>query len=72
MTISAKQILSKVGCPYLSLCKGAGYWYFVYDNTETGAYESHTVYEMYLNQASLDWWVNEGKQFVSQMENDNV
>lgn len=64
---SAKQILSKINCDKLALVRGEGYWYFVYDTFEaTKVYETKSVYCCYLNQMSLDHWVEEGKDFVEQ------
>lgn len=62
MTISTKRILDKVGCPFLSLYKGVGYWYFVYDAPATNVFETKSVYTPRLNDLTLDMWVADGKE----------
>lgn len=57
---SSAQILSKIGCPFLSLHKGDGYWYFVYDAIDV--YETKSVMTMRLNDLDLDMWVADGKE----------
>lgn len=59
---SATQIISKIHCPFLSLHKGDGYWYFVYDAPARGVYETRSVMVMYLNSMDLDQWVAEGRE----------
>lgn len=63
---SAAQIIKKIGCIDLTLVRGAGYWYFVYDDVANGVYETKSVYCAYLNSMSLKEWVEEGKDFVKQ------
>ena len=62
---SAAQVLRKIACPHLSLYRGQGYWYFVYDDLEkNGTFETQSVHVMYMKDASLKWWVAEGEAFV--------
>lgn len=63
--MTRNQIIRKIGCPHLSLFAGKDYWYFVYDNTKTGDYETHSVYTEYLHDLSLEEWIKEGKAFVA-------
>jgi len=70
MTITTRKILKKIGSDKLELTKNAGdgYWYFIYDD-KAGKYDTHSVYEMYLGgDEYLDFWVNEGKDFLKKME----
>jgi len=34
---STKHVLREIGCPYLSLYRGDGYWYFTYDTLKAAA-----------------------------------
>lgn len=69
--ITTKQILKEIGCKYLSLYRGKGYWYFVYDDLSVDAtkYDTMSVYVCRLNEMSLDRWIEEGKDFVKEVEN---
>lgn len=69
---TAKQVLSKIKCDKLDLARGDGYWYFVYDDVPAKFYETHSVYCCYLNQMSLDRWVEEGKDFVAKCERNKA
>lgn len=72
MAISTAQIIKKIGCDKLALCKGEGYWYFVYDDLEAnGIYEDESVCSFKLNQLSLELWVEIGKDFVARAEKLN-
>lgn len=62
MSISTQRILNKIGCPFLSLYKGVGYWYFVYDAPEWNVFETKSVYTSRLNDLTLDMWVADGKE----------
>ena len=71
MTISAAQIIKKIGCDKLALYKGVGYWYFVYDDLDAnGVYEDESVHCVKLNQMSLELWVEAGKDFVNRVLKD--
>ena len=59
---SVSQIISKIGSPFLSLYKGDGYWYFVYD--AIGVYETKSVMTMRLLDLDLDMWVEDGRDLV--------
>ncbi len=67
---SAKQILKAINCPHLDLTRGpdGGYWYFTYDDLLTGEYETKSIYCCYLNQMTVDQWVEDGKDFVAEMQ----
>jgi hypothetical protein len=65
--LSATKILKRIGCPHLRLYRGEGYWYFIYD--APGRYDSHSVYEMHLGGPEhMDFWVAEGRELVTKME----
>lgn len=67
--ITRKAILKAIGEPNLSLYRGKGYHYFVYDNEKDGSemiHGDHSVYVYRLNMCSLDWWVKEGQDFVKE------
>ena len=70
MTIATNtaQILKKIGSAPLNLFRGRGYWYFVYDDVETGIYETSSVYTMYLKDMSVEQWVEEGLQLVNSIK----
>lgn len=66
--VTAKNIIRLVGSPHLSLYRGEGYWYFVYDDGLV--LESLSVMVPRLNHLSLDSWVREGVQFVKNVESE--
>lgn len=68
MAISSNQVIQKLKCPYLELVKGAGYWYFVYDDIQNNIYETYSVYVYRLNQLGVDQWVEIGKEFLATIE----
>lgn len=69
MSISTAQIIKIIGCDKLSLCKGSGYWYFVYDDLDAnGIFETRSVYIFKLNRMSLESWVVEGQEFVDYVQ----
>jgi hypothetical protein len=63
-------VLKAVECPFLSLYRGNGYWYFIYDNFDAGGrvYESYSIYCYRLNQMDLEDWVAHGRDFVAQLQ----
>jgi len=63
---SASEVLRAVGCSYLKLYRGEGYWYFIYDSGKV--YESESVYTMRLNDMPLALWVQIGKNFVEKVK----
>lgn len=68
---SVKQIINKIGEPNLSLQKGEGYWYFVYDDNGLN-FETYSVPTMYLNSVSLEDWVDEAKIFMAQVKENLI
>ena len=69
--LTRKEILKAIGEPNLSLYRGSGYFYFVYDNGKKGdemLYDDHSVYVYRLNHLDLGWWVKEGQDFVKEVE----
>ena len=68
--VLTKQILDVVGCPNLSLYKGDGYWYFVYDDG-ADKFATRSVYAVRLSDLSLETWVAEGRELVAVMEGDS-
>lgn len=68
---TVNQVLSKIKNDKLSLLKGDGYWYFVYDDAENNIFETESVYIMYLSSMDVGEWVSIGKGFVVRVENGN-
>lgn len=62
--ITTRKILKAIGCPILSLYKGEGYWYFVYDDLDRNMFETQSVYAVRLSDMPLETWVQEGREFV--------
>lgn len=62
---SSKGILKAIGCPYLRLYRGEGYWYFVYDDLIGGKYDTHSVMTMRLADLSFKMWVDTGQAFAT-------
>lgn len=60
---SARQIINKIGCPFLHLYQGEGYWYFEYDDGDK-VFETKSVMVMYLNSMDIDQWVAEGRALL--------
>lgn len=69
MALTTRKIIKKIGCKNLELVRGEGYWYFVYDDTETGKYKTLSVMTMYLGD-DIEYWVSQGKEFVLKMESE--
>lgn len=65
--IKTKTILSKIAEPNLSLYKGQGYFYFVYDDGNK-VYKERCVMVNVMNHLSLDSWVYEGKCLVDSVK----
>jgi hypothetical protein len=61
-------ILKHIGCAHLSLVKGEGYWYFIYDGVERGIFETESVYTMRLNDMTNRAWIEDGMRFVQKVE----
>jgi hypothetical protein len=66
--INRNQILRAIGCPFLSLNEGNGYWYFVYSNPNGNIYEDRSIYVYRMNELSLDAWVEEGRGLIEKAE----
>ncbi len=64
---TVKMILKHIGEPNLSLYKGQGYYYFVYDDGDK-VYEERCVMVNVMNHLSLDSWVYEGKRLVDSVK----
>lgn len=64
------QILKAVGNPFVSLYRGSGYWYFVYDDYKSGGkhHLSKTVYVTKLNDMTLEQWVTEAKMLIKEVD----
>lgn len=65
---SAAQVLAKINHPNLKLFRGAGYWYFVYDDEVKNIFDELVVHVMYLNSMDLDQWVSDGKFLIARVE----
>lgn len=71
--LSARKIISAIGCPYLSLHKGEGYWYFVYDsNDDQVVYGTESVPVFRLSHLSFDRWLTIGADFVNRMQQIHI
>lgn len=71
MSTTCKSISSKIqrqGFP-VSLYKGDGYFYFVFDDGVK--WESESVYVFRLNQLSVDRWIDQGVSFAKSMTDGN-
>lgn len=76
MNITTKQILKQIANKNLELVRGSGYWYFVYDDykldihtlTYSGRYQTRSVMCQNLKYMTLEQWVEEGKDFVEEVE----
>ena len=62
--MTRNQVIKKIGNPHLSLFAGKGYFYFVFTGYN---YAQHSVMVPYLNDLSLDRWVDEGKTFLQEI-----
>ena len=65
--VTVKQILKKIGCPYLELEKdywNENYWTFVYSGPLRGDVASEVSFAVALNELSLDKWVKMGLSVV--------
>lgn len=72
MTITTAQIIKMIGCDKLELCKGDGYWYFIYDDLlETGLYGDKAIPVNNLNHMSIDQWVAEGQELIDEIKNSS-
>lgn len=71
---SAAEIIRAIGCKHLSLhrCAGHGYWYFVFDDLDSGGkrYETESIYCVRLNDMALAKWIEYGKSFAARMEQE--
>ena len=64
---TVKMILKHIAEPNLSLYKGQGYYYFVYDDGDK-VYEERCVMVNVMNHLSRDSWVYEGKRLVDSVK----
>lgn len=58
--LTVKRILKEAGESNLSLYKGDGYHYFVYDDGKL--FVTHSVYVYRLNDLPLESWIHEAKE----------
>lgn len=65
---STKQVLKAVGNEHLDLVRGNGYWYFVYDDTVKGLYDTTSIYTMRLSDFTVEQWAQDGREFCAKME----
>ena len=71
--LSARKIITTIGCPYLSLHKGEGYWYFVYDsNDDQVVYGTESVPVLRLSHLGFDHWLTIGADFVNRMQKIHI
>lgn len=65
-SITRNKILKEINNECVSLHKGDGYYYFTYDDGVH--YETRSVYVMYLNQLSIEYWVAEAQNLIELFE----
>ena len=56
--------------PYISLYKGEGYWYFVYDDPVHCIYRTRSVYVYRLNELTLEQWCESAEELISEVKED--
>lgn len=64
---STKQVLDALRNDKLSLYRGDGYWYFVYDDGDK-IFETQSVYIKYLSSLELSDWLAIGRDFIDRVE----
>jgi len=64
--MTTSQIIRIIGDHRLSLQRGDGYWYFVFDDGEK--FDTESVMVMRLKDLPLSSWVSQGREFISRME----
>jgi hypothetical protein len=62
------QVLFAVGNEHLDLVQGKGYWYFVYDDTIKGIYDTTSIMTMRLGDFTVAQWAEDGREFCAKME----
>jgi hypothetical protein len=62
------QVLDRINNPFLTMHKGPGYWYFVFDDESRGIYESHSVYVNTLRFMTVTRWEEEARSFLAEIE----
>lgn len=70
MKPTVKKILEYIGNDNLNLYKGEGYWYFVYDD-KNSKFETLSIYTYRLNDMGIERWISYGRDFVTQMEQED-
>jgi hypothetical protein len=65
---STKQVIKAVGNDHLALVHGTNYWYFIYDDTAKGRYDTMSVYTMRLGDFSVEQWAQDGREFCEKVE----
>lgn len=72
MSFGSKNIVKEIGSDKVELFRVVdhGYWYFVYDDSDNKRFETYSVSVPFLNQMSLERWVEIGKLFVEAVEKD--
>lgn len=71
-TTSTKQVIKAVGSDKLQLVRGAGYWYFIYDDVANGIYETTSVMTMRLGDFTVEEWAADGREFVAKVERQHA
>lgn len=67
--ITIKKILKSINNPHLTLYRGDGYFYFEYEDQESGFWETESVGVYRLNHMSIEMWISEGQRFVEKYQN---
>lgn len=75
--ITRTSVVKAIGSPYLSLYRGNGYFYFVYDRRDAQnrlTYNTRSVMSCYMGSSERDraYWIGEGRSFVADVEAGGV
>lgn len=63
--------LAKAGAP-VTLHRGHGYQYFIYNDEQTGEWADLSVPVCYFNQMPFEFWVAEGLNFAAEIRAQQV
>ena len=71
--ITRNAILKEIGNPLLNLygSSAEGYFYWHYFDKEANIYETRSVYVYRLSDLSFDSWVEDGKNFLDELFEDD-
>ena len=68
-TANVTKRLAKLGHPEVTLYRGEGYHYFVFDAVDThNVYDNHSVYNMHFRSVPFERWVQDGVEFAERVK----